>query len=201
MWTWLPWNIQKEKWIKQSYPVVLWQVRKNWFRGNQSISLSQDSHHHLTARHFGKAKLSGSKWLFLCHTPAQLNLLHVETVCRSATPQLWEYSLDQGVPLSVHVSERGGNKHTYTSPPEDKGGKWLQKGLRKEGKLHKNNGSFYYLLFHYLNCGVTGICTTVFVVSATLEPSGGGMLYSLSTFSTWSSSRDDPRSATNLMKY
>lgn len=105
-----------------SHPVVLWQVRKNWFRGNQSISLSQDSHHHLTARHLWKAELSGSNRLFLRHAPAQLNLLHVQIMCRGTTPQLWEHDLNQDVTLSVHVSEGGGNKHTYTLPPENRGG-------------------------------------------------------------------------------
>lgn len=53
----------------------------------------------------------------------------------------------------------------------------------------------------YLNVGLAGIATTLFVASGLLAPSGGGMLYSLSKCSTWSSSLDDPRSATNLVTY
>lgn len=120
-----------------SYPAVLWQVRKDWFRGNQSISLSQDSHHHLTAGNLRQAQFSGANRLFLCHAPAQLNLLHVQAVSCGTAAQLREHALYQNVTLSVHVSERGRNKHTYTSPPGNKGGGW--KGERQAGKLYRNN--------------------------------------------------------------
>lgn len=51
---------------------------------------------------------------------------------------------------------------------------------------------------NYLNSGKAGIGTTLVLARRLLAPSAGGMLYTLSKCSTWSSSLDDPRSATNL---
>lgn len=66
-------------------------------------------------------------------------------------------------------------------------------------RTHENWRQVFSLSKNYLNLGLAGSGTTLFVVWGSLAPTDDGMLYTLSRFSTWSSSLGDPRSATNLI--
>lgn len=94
--------------------------------------------------------------------------------------------------MSLNVEEM--NTRTLRHLKTEGGVNGCKKVWERQGKCRKR------MCLCYLNWGVTGICTTGFMVSATSAPPGGGILYSLSMFSTWSMSRHDPRSATNLVK-